>query len=251
MRWWGKGIGAAFGWLAAGPWGAALGTLLGNSADAAEVSGRRWRDLGVSASPAGWYPSLFAVLGHVARADGRVSVGDVRFANRLMTRLGLGARRRGAAVRAYNLGREPGFRPESSLLRLRATALGDRRMSEGFLAVMVAAATLEGEPPGQVLSLLERCAVLLGVESGRLDAMLSERGVSLPGSGLQGAYAVLGVSVRADDREVKLAYRRLMHRHHPDRLGAQAGEASLERAARRTAEIRRAWETIRAERGIR
>lgn len=251
MRWWGKGLGATFGWLAAGPWGAVLGTVLGNSADAAVTPGRRWRELGTSVSPVGWFPALFSVLGHLARADGRVSVSDIRFARGLMLRLRLDPRRRRIAARAYNRGRDPGFRPAPSLMRLRAAAFGDRRMAEGFLAVLVSGAAFGGRPAEPVLEVLRRSAVLLGVSPGELDAMLAEKGLGDRAPELGAAYAILGVAADATDREVKLAYRRLMHRHHPDRLGTTAAAGALEDAARRTVEIRRAWETVRAGRGIR
>lgn len=251
MRWWGKGLGATFGWAAGGPWGAAIGLLLGNSADAVAPDPRRWRDLKVAASLAGWYPALFAVLGHVARADGRVSRGDVRFARSLMARLRLSGRQRNVAVRAYNDGRDPAFRPEPSLLRLRSVAGDDKGLAEGFLAVLISAAAVDATPGARALFLLRRCAILLGVPAQRLEALLGASGADRKSGDRAAAYRTLGLSAAATDREVKLAYRRLMHRHHPDRLGTAASASLHAAAARRTAEIRRAWEVIRSHRNIR
>ncbi|MCL5799257.1 MAG: DnaJ domain-containing protein [Gammaproteobacteria bacterium] len=63
------------------------------------------------------------------------------------------------------------------------------------------------------------------------------------------AYATLGVRPEASDEEVTLAYRRLLRRHHPDKLAASgASELALRMANERTQKIRAAYEEIRAAR---
>lgn len=67
---------------------------------------------------------------------------------------------------------------------------------------------------------------------------------------LREAYATLGVAEEASDEEVTLAYRRLLRRHHPDKLtAAGASEAAIKQATERTQKIRAAYEAIRAARG--
>lgn len=241
MAWWGKGVGAAFGWLAGGPWGAALGLLLGNSADAGTAP-RRFRP-GRSLWSAGWLTPLFGLLGCLARADGRVSEAEVAFARELMERMRLDSRQRGRASRAFNAGRDSGFRPEPALVRLRAVALGRPDLAEGFLSLLVALSGVDGEATARGRALLRKAAMLLGPGTDRLDEMLGRRAPRAAGD-LDVAYAVLGVVEESSDREVKQAYRRLMHRHHPDRLDAGASSEAVEVAVRRTVEIRRAYERV-------
>ena len=66
---------------------------------------------------------------------------------------------------------------------------------------------------------------------------------------LEDAYKVLGVESSASDAEVKTAYRRLMNRHHPDKLVAKGlPEEMMKLATDKTSEIQRAWEEIRESR---
>ena len=63
---------------------------------------------------------------------------------------------------------------------------------------------------------------------------------------LEDAYQVLGVESSASDAEVKTAYRRLMNRHHPDKLVAKGlPEEMMKLATDKTSEIQSAWEEIR------
>ena len=62
-------------------------------------------------------------------------------------------------------------------------------------------------------------------------------------------YAVLGLEPSASAGEIKRAYRKLMSRHHPDKLG-DVPEELKRRAEDRAREINAAYEKIRTERNI-
>jgi len=64
-------------------------------------------------------------------------------------------------------------------------------------------------------------------------------------SSLQEAYDILGVDSSVNDATLKKAYRRLMSRHHPDKLIAQnASEKEIEIAKQKTQTISVAYENI-------
>jgi DnaJ like chaperone protein len=70
------------------------------------------------------------------------------------------------------------------------------------------------------------------------------------GPSLSEAYQVLGVGRAASDAEIKRAYRRLLSRHHPDKLVSKGlPEEMMKVAAQKTHEIRQAYERIREARG--
>lgn len=64
------------------------------------------------------------------------------------------------------------------------------------------------------------------------------------------AYTTLGIVTQTPDTDVRRAYRRLMSRHHPDKLvHAHPSAERLAAAATRTDRIRKAYEAIRTARG--
>jgi DnaJ like chaperone protein len=97
------------------------------------------------------------------------------------------------------------------------------------------------------------------VELAQIEALLrfgrasaASRGAELAQPSAADAYRVLGVEPEASDAEVKLAYRRLMNQHHPDKLRARGmPESMIPVAEAKTREIRAAWDALRAARGMR
>jgi DnaJ like chaperone protein len=115
---------------------------------------------------------------------------------------------------------------------------------------------------------MQRVAQALGIsafEFAHVEAVLRiQSGAFRPGNAsgaagsaardtsLSAAYRVLETSASASDAAVAKAYRRALHRHHPDKLKANGlPESMIEHAKERTQQIIEAWELIRAQRGIR
>ena len=82
--------------------------------------------------------------------------------------------------------------------------------------------------------------------SGRRTPNVTRRGP--PGAEY---YAILGVSPRATEQEIRHAYRRLLSQHHPDKMMAQGlSDDAVKLAAHQTHEIKSAYEKIRRLRGF-
>jgi DnaJ like chaperone protein len=63
------------------------------------------------------------------------------------------------------------------------------------------------------------------------------------------AYAILEIGSNSSDKEVKKAYRRMMSRHHPDKLVAKGlPEEMMKIATEKTQEIQAAYEIIKKSR---
>ncbi|MEO1203450.1 MAG: DnaJ domain-containing protein, partial [Pseudomonadota bacterium] len=97
------------------------------------------------------------------------------------------------------------------------------------------------------------------VELAQLEAMMrAQAGFRRSPAGdadqqrLREAYRSLGVDPAATNDQIKVAYRRLMNRNHPDKIASSNPDAeAIADAERRTREVRTAYELLKARRSIR
>jgi DnaJ like chaperone protein len=268
MSWYGKIIGAVLGLIIGrGLLGAIVGLVIGHQFDrraagsaAAGGDPRALRDE--------FFRATFQVMGHVAKADGRVSEEEIEAARAVMRRYALGEEDVRRAIGLFTDGKRSDFPLEGVLGRLRTTAAARRDLLRLFVQIQLEAAVLGGGPNAPTRAVLARVCAALGVsavEFAALEAMLRMQ-TGRPGAGtagghgaaqpppssrLEDAYRVLGVGRAATDREVKLAYRRLMSRNHPDKLVASGLPPPLiEAAHERTRQIIAAYDLVRESRGM-
>lgn len=216
-----------------------------------------------------FFETTFSVMGHVAKADGRVSENEIRMARAVMNHLKLSPSRIEEAIALFNTGKQPAFELDSAMRRFVRTCGHRRDLFRIFIEIQLQAALADGQVTPAERHVLEKVASHLGIaawELRQLEALIvaAQRryaGGYGPSGGarpepaqprLEDAYAVLGVSQDAGDAEVKKAYRRLMSQHHPDKLAARGlPEDMRELAEEKTREIRAAYEQVCEARGMR
>jgi DnaJ like chaperone protein len=263
MGWYGKLIGAVLGAIIGrGLFGAIVGLLIGHQFDRRSQGGPAAGGDRLALSRV-FFRATFQVMGHVAKADGRVTAQEIDAARTVMRRFSLGEADVRLAIDYFTEGKRADFPLESVLAELRASAAGRGDLRRLFVQIQLEAAMQGGglTPPSRAV--FARTCGALGIsaaEFAALEAMLrmQARGRG-PGpqpsrdapSRLADAYQVLGVRKDASDREVKLAYRRLMSQNHPDKLVANGlPESMIEAAHERTRSILEAYEAIRDSRGM-
>jgi len=270
MNWAGKIIGGILGGALLGPWGALLGALIGHQFDI----GAGGSLLGGSVNPAEvnalFFPTTFRVMGHIAKADGRVSEQEIASARAVMQALHLNQSQMLSAMAYFNEGKQPEFALDPALQRLRAAIAPHPDLANFFVEIQLQAA-LAGDGLSDVpRARLLRVAQLLGLgpaQFARLESILrwsqggagARAGAGGPAAAAAGgqerlaqAYSVLEASAAMTDEQIVKAYRRQMSRHHPDKLKANGlPDSMLERAKERTQQIQAAYEAIRAHRGMR
>jgi DnaJ like chaperone protein len=258
MNWTGKLVGVIIGSLG-GPVGAAVGLFLGHQFDRG-IGGEP--QLGFDGVGQVFFETTFGAMGHVAKADGRVSEAEIEAARAIMSRMRLDDAQVQEAIRLFTAGKSPGWPLLSELARL-SDALGPRRtLRRAFLEIQMEAALANGRLSPATRDALWRIASALDVgrvELAQIEALLrfgrDAHGARAPGSPQSSAvdaYRVLGLEPAASNAEIKLAYRRLMNQHHPDKLRARGmPESMIPVAEAKTREIRAAWDTLRAARGLR
>ena len=265
MGWWGKLVGGAFGFALGGPLGALLGAALGHSFDKG-LKGTR--EIGPEPGDrervqTAFFTATFAVMGHIAKADGRVSRDEIRLAEAVMGQMDLGPDLRRTAIDLFNQGKQPGFPLDEVLDQLRRECRRRHTLIQMFVEIQIQAALADGALDRSEETLLLHICRHLGVPefvfrriTERLRAEQhfggrrpGEREAAAPT--LADAYAVLGVSEGDDQDTIKKAYRRLMSQHHPDKLVSKGlPEEMMRIAAQKTREIRQAYEQIREARGF-
>jgi DnaJ like chaperone protein len=275
MNWAGKLLGGVIGLLVTrGPLGAVIGVIIGHLFDqqrpakdapgGPEIERAAAEPGDANAIAERFFRTTFEVMGHVAKADGRVSEAEIAAARAVMAELRLDAAQTESAIAAYRRGKEPDFNLEAVTLALRKACAGRPDLLLAFLEIQVRAALQGSDMRGAVRQRLGRIATLFGIgtmEFAHLEAVLRLRA----GQGARGgaarqandsekladAYRVLEVEPAASDADVEKAYRRQLSRHHPDKLKANGlPESMLEHAKQRTQQIIEAWDVIRARRGI-
>lgn len=268
MNWWGKVVGGTFGYMLAGPLGAMLGMALGHQFDHG-FEGIVAED-NVSAADmeriqAAFFTATFSVMGHLAKADGRVSEDEIELARRVMAQMQLGPEQRQTAINLFNEGKLADFPLDDALRQFRKVAHRRRNLLQMFLEIQVYAAFADGLLHHQEESLLQHIFQMLGFSRfdfeaivGRVQAEMhlgsrQQRTGTASSSAVndKDAYAVLGVTPSVTDAEVKKAYRRLMNQHHPDKLVAKGlPEEMITIATEKTHKIRAAYDQIKALRGM-
>jgi DnaJ like chaperone protein len=278
MGWFGKVVGGLLGFAAGGPIGAMLGATLGHGVDrgvqklAADMQlplGDRQRIESV------FFAATFSTMGHLAKADGRVSEAEIALAEAVMARLQLTGERRSAAIALFRQGKAADFDLQAVIERFRRECLGRRMLVQLFLEVQLQAAYVDGEPTAAKRRMLEDIRAGLRIpavvfrqlenlvrmqrqfgdaraSAGAGGERAGQRGrASTQGPTLSQAYAVLGVTPKDSDAAVKRAYRKLLSQHHPDKLVSKGlPEDMIKLATQKTHEIRRAYEMVQQARGM-
>lgn len=259
MSWWGMLLGGTFGFLVGGPIGAVLGAAVGRSFGRAvgsvEAGSGSPGASGRERAQLAFFTAAFGVMGQVAKADGHVSPDEIRLANRVMDELGLDVEQRRAARAIFNEGKSSRFPLDDVLDQLREECGRATNVLRMFLEIQVQAAWADGGIDPEERRLLLHVAARLGfpeaayLEIERMIGAGAQAGGRSAGPTLEDAYETLGVSPDAPDAEVKRAYRRLMSRHHPDKLASKGLPEEMMRAAtERTQQIKAAWDRVQAAR---
>ena len=257
--WYGKLIGALIGWIVGrGVAGAIIGAFIGHLFDVERTQGRLAG--GARAVQQVFFRATFQLMGHVAKADGRVSEQEIQAARSVMAQFRLSDADVHRAIDLFTQGKASDF-PLNNALRELANACGNRvDLRLMFVQIQLQAALMgDGLNPASRAILLRCCDALRisAFQFAQMESMLRmqsrarDAGQRSSKDSLAEAYQVLGVTDSAGDAEVTKAYRRLMNQNHPDKLVAKGLPESMMKAAEeKTRSIRAAYELICEARGI-
>lgn len=271
MNWIGKILGAIFGFLVLGPIGAFFGIIVGHLFDRG-LKNFTWANLNAGGNPETqqlFFNSSFAVMGFVAKSDGRVSEKQIQLARVAMQRMGLHGDRRIDAMRHFKQGTYPPYNLDTTLTHLRQHCR-HAHLLQIFIELQVQTAYADGTPSAKIKNLLQQISQQLGlgaIDFAHVEAMLygnwrqqssqhSQRQhyqqyQQAPRANISDAYSVLSINKSASDAELKKAYRRKMNENHPDKLIAKGlPKEMIDVATEKTQKIKAAYEQIKRARGL-
>lgn len=279
----GKLFGGTFGFMVGGPLGALLGVAVGHNLDQGT-----WKasiglnpDTDEASTQEVFFRTTFQIMGHIAKADGRVSELEIAAARATMEHLRLNSDQRRVAMEAFTTGKQPSFPLNASLETLRRAGAHHANALHELLQMQFNVAYADGSLHPRTHARLLDIATRIGLsrlqfetlhqffraqqqwskQQGQQDSKRSDNQShnrrshgprpSTPIQSLEQAYRVLGLTRDAKPDEIKLAYRRLLSQYHPDKLPAEtASAADIKQATEKTREITAAYERIREARGL-
>lgn len=258
MAWWGKLIGGTLGFIIGGPIGAMLGAGFGHNFDAKS----QYRRIRLGYTPgsqertqAAFFAATFSVMGHIAKADGRVSKREIALAEQLMSHMQLNAQQKRMAMSLFNQGKSPDFQLGEVLQQFKQECHRRTTLMRMFLEIQVQAAMADGHLDAAESDILQHAALTLGFNRSELEQiinMITSAGPSEAGQQmtLEEAYNIIGANEKMTTVDIRKLYRKLLSQHHPDKLVSKGlPEEMIKLANEKTHEIRTAWKLIQKTRG--
>jgi DnaJ like chaperone protein len=256
----GKIIGGVLGFIMAGTGGAILGAIIGNLFDKG-LNGQFNNKVNIflhekrNQVQLNFIKTLACLMGLLAKADGRVSEHEIKFAQHVFKHLKLNEEQRKLAVTWFTLSKngQVSFQDQQRLLQnLKESNIA---LCRHCLDLSYQMAIIDGlnmkkvNALNQLLSSIGFSPINLNYddEPNSYQYQQSSQNSSRSNSNINihQAFATLELDSTADQKTVKRNYRRLIGQYHPDRMIAKGvGAEELKRATEKTQQISKAYKYI-------
>lgn len=267
----GKVLGFIAGIFVGGPFGAIVGAILGHFlVDRKKNAPPRMSGEQLHTVQTSFFNTVFLLLGHLAKSDGRVSETEIQLTETLMGKMGLSPDHRREAIRLFKLGTADDFNVDAVMSEFKLHCGSSPNLINMLLVNLVNLAMADGILDNQEAQVLRQVAERLGFSRFAFEQLLrmlnaqnafkqgreqyqgqSQSGFQRPprADELALAYEALGLEKTATDAELKKAYRKLMSEYHPDKLiGQGMPEDMIKAATERSQEIQAAYDLIKKSR---
>lgn len=263
MNIWGKVICGILGLALGNILGLIIGVWIGHSFDRGvnQNFGSVFGQSDPSETQHVFFTTTFAVMGHIAKADGVVSKQEIAAAEQVMTQLGLDEAKRQDAISSFELGKSSSFDLLTNLQAFIQHCIRKPSLIQMFLEIQILAATADGKVSPPEMQILYQIGAAFRISNSQIDRLvemvIAQQSFHQGGTGssrnqsgptISQAYKVLGLTSDANKSEVKRAYRKLMSQHHPDKLVAKGmPEEMVKVATEKSQEIQAAYEMIKQQ----
>jgi DnaJ like chaperone protein len=245
MSWFGKIMGGSVGLMLGGPIGALIGVSLGHTliddktragyAEQGRLTGQEQRQ-------AVFFTATFAMLGKMAKADGRVCEDEINVVRSFMhDKLRLDKVTQQFAMGVFNEAKDNNTPFEDYARQLGQVFQAEQQLRMMFFEMLFTVALADGVLHPAEEKILREAPPMLGLH-GDIFNTVKRQFVS----DLSHHYAMLGLEDGADMAMVKKAYRKLVSEYHPDKVVSKGlPEDFITFAEGKFREINEAYEAIK------
>ncbi|MCF8178970.1 MAG: co-chaperone DjlA [Sulfuritalea sp.] len=255
-----KFIGVIAGFYFLGFFGALLGLFIGSMIDRLRAYGPGGMNpLQNALRQTVFIETMFISMGKLAKADGRVSEGEIAHVEAVIQKLGMTSEHRVQAIALFKRGVDPAFDIESTYVRFMSVCGHTKQLKQVLLVYLIVMALADGHVHQAEEAALVDIAARLGYDQAAfrhlMDMVLNQShfaaGQPTTEAALDDAYKALGVTKDSSDQEIKRAYRKLISQYHPDKLiGQGLPEDMIAMATEQAKEIQLAHDLIKKSRNI-
>ncbi len=249
MSWFGKIMGGGLGFMLGGPIGALIGATMGHALVDDKVRNQyaeRGRMSGLEQRQAVFFTATFAMLGKMAKADGRICENEINVVRDFMRKnLRLNAAAQQFAIGIFNESKDDQT-PFTDYAQQFGQVFGnDPQLRQMLYELLFTVAMADGVLHTAEDDLLKSAPGLLGLSSNLYETVKRQFV-----SDLSHDYAILGLENNADPTEVKKAYRKLVSEYHPDKVISKGlPDDFIKFAEDKFREINEAYERIQKSKG--
>ena len=261
MGYWGKVVGGIAGFMVGGPPGALFGAALGHAADNGALpfglkdgvmdggALHPARMTGMFAPKEQLFAlSVVSLAAKLAKCDGPVNRSEIDAFKRHFRIPPENLRNVGRLFDQARDGRDD-FEPYA--IKLGEAFADNRGLLEDVLGGLFGVARADGQVNDKETAFLSRVARGFGLANDSWDRARSGAGRPQEAPGAPDPYAVLGVSRKNTDEEIRAAWKKLMRENHPDSLASRGVPPDfIARAAEKVALINAAWDRVKRERKL-
>lgn len=265
MRFFGKILGFILGLSSGtGLWGFLIGLLIGHIADNFSISQRKnYYFFNKNNKKIIFFKSIFQVMGYLSKSKGKVINEDIKIALLFMEHMQLYGKDKIEAKKAFCEGKKLNFPIQNTLKKLCNICFNRIDLIHNFLEIQIQVALSDGILHPQEKKVLLMIAKELKISDLQFQHILhivknnqtfnyffsSSKNENIKKNfSLQDAYNILNVKKHDDILTIKRAYRKLMRKHHPDKLIAQKlSKNMMEKAKKKAQEIQLAYNLIKNE----